>query len=163
MQRHRIQWIGILTLVVFVTLFIPPSTIQYSHDTFEQIAAPLPNHPPDKPSVEGPRTGEAGQPYHYTACATDPDGDTLHYAFDWGDGCRCTVACCYASGEPCTACHVWESGGIYQVRACAMDAYYCWGDWSDPLRIVMPKTPASRCCHDGINYWNYLAINDTGD
>lgn len=66
------------------------------------------NDPPNKPSrPAGPTSGKVGVYYKYTSCATDPDGDRIHYLFDWGDGWSCETDL-YESGENCTACHCWD-------------------------------------------------------
>lgn len=129
----------VLGVVTATLLIMPLSTVYQVYHVTDDETVPLPNHPPDAPTLEGPRTGAVGTPYYYTACASDPDGDDLYYTFDWGDGCMCTVACRFASGEPCTACHCWDTCSIYPVRACAADEHRCYGAWCDPVPVVMPK------------------------
>ncbi len=132
--RSRLYGVAMAAFVV-----LPLATAFQASPPADSQLALLPNNPPTVPTLDGPRSGAAGVPYHYTACASDPDGDALYYTFDWGDGCMCTVACCVASGEPCTACHQWDTWGVYRVRACAADTHHCYGDWSDPLPVAMPK------------------------
>ncbi|MGF3554319.1 MAG: M14 family zinc carboxypeptidase, partial [Thermoplasmatota archaeon] len=44
------------------------------------------NENPNKPVINGPTVGNPGIEYEYTFNATDPDGDTLEYYINWGDG-----------------------------------------------------------------------------
>jgi len=140
--RHHVSGV-VVALLIAVPLSAVYQGDRCSDPSPNGAMPPLPNHPPEAPTLEGPRTGTVDTPCHFTACACDPDGDHVYYTFDWGDGCTCTVACCYASGEPCTVCHVWHSRGVYQVRACAADEHYCYGAWCDPLPLMMPKKAAA--------------------
>jgi hypothetical protein len=43
------------------------------------------NKAPSVPVVTGPTQGVAGVPVEFKATATDPEGDSIAFAFDWGD------------------------------------------------------------------------------
>jgi hypothetical protein len=81
---------------------------------------------PNKPS--GPPQGIIGQECTYSTLATDPEGDTLQYKFEWGDGTD--------SGwlTTRTATHSWSEVGTYSVIAKARDS---WDEsvWSLPLDV----------------------------
>jgi len=139
MHRLVFWWKGILCVVVAIMVVIPISAIYFSTDVTQDFASLDPNNPPDKPILDGPERGEPHKLYCYTACTTDPDGNRIFYTFDWGDDCQYTVACCFASGECCAECHCWEKTGTYYVRVCAVDCHQCYGEWSDPLPVIMPK------------------------
>ncbi|MCD6169583.1 MAG: hypothetical protein J7J76_03395, partial [Candidatus Latescibacteria bacterium] len=73
------------------------------------------NHPPNTPSTpSGPSAGYVGTSYTFSTSATDPDGDTLTYRFDWGDG---NISSWGASSQS----HSWGSTGNFCVKAQAKD------------------------------------------
>jgi hypothetical protein len=77
------------------------------------------NKAPTVPAVTGPAQGVAGVPVTFKATATDPDGDSIAFQFDWGDtttpmrrssgparagkeGCNVrTTACCPPNRRAC--------------------------------------------------------------
>ena len=80
------------------------------------------NHPPDKPTLTGPSSGEAGKSYTYTIVSTDPDEDKIYYCFDWGDGeefCGDLMN----SGEEMQATHSWKDKGSYTIKVTATDEH----------------------------------------
>ena len=98
----------------------------------------------DAPSltVDGPTSDKAGVSHSYTAIATDPDGDPIHYyEFLWGDGDYTfdnNDHTGFNSGEPCTHFHTWSEKGQYTLWVCAEDAI---GDKvSYSLPVEMPKS-----------------------
>ncbi len=96
--------------------------------------------PPMKPEVpEGSVAGKAGKEYTYTALTTDPDGDTISYLFDWGDGTYSGWTDFVDSGENATATHSWEEKGDYQIRVKAKDDHGVQSEWSNTTSISMPK------------------------
>jgi len=96
------------------------------------------NNAPHKPSISGPTQGKSGTRYPYEASTTDPDGDKIHYYFDWGDGTNSGWVGPYNSGQKGTADNMW-SRGTYTVRVKAKDEHGLESVWSDPLSISMPK------------------------
>lgn len=97
----------------------------------------LPPNTPDAP--DGPSSGKTGTSYGYTASTTDPEGDTISYLFDWGDGTYSTWTDFKISGMNVSVDHTWESEGTYQIRARARDSHGTQSEWSEPLEISMPK------------------------
>jgi len=94
------------------------------------------NNPPEKPTINGPTSGEAGKSYTYTAVSTDPDGDKIFYCFNWGDGNEvCTEL--YPSGQQVSVSHTWENKGDYTITVKATDEH---GAESEPatLKVSMP-------------------------
>ena len=100
------------------------------------------NNPPEKPTITGPTSGEAGKSYTYTAVSTDPDGDKIFYCFDWGDGNElCTNL--FNSGQQASASHTWKNEGDYTITVKATDEN---GAESEPatLRVSMPLEYANK-------------------
>ena len=99
------------------------------------------NHPPTIPSIpSGPTSGTSGTSYDFSTSSTDPDGDTIKYIFDWGDGS--TETGYFPSGQAVTASHSWNvpAGKTYQYSVRALSADYrdemCPPPyWSDPLIV----------------------------
>ena len=101
------------------------------------------NNPPDKPAEpSGPASIKTTMIYTFTSSATDGDGDSLFYLFDWGDETSSGWLGPYTSGEICEASHSWSSQGKYELRVKARDVHYAEGDWSDAHPINVTKT---RC------------------
>ena len=99
------------------------------------------NQPPNKPSTpSGPANGDAGTTYTYTSSATDPDGDSISYLFDWGDDTDSGWTDPISSGQTATETHKWSEQGTYQIKVKARDAPDLdESEWSDPLSVSMPK------------------------
>ncbi len=95
---------------------------------------------PEKPSIQGPATGNAGEEYVYTAVTTDTTGTQLFYLFDWGDSTDSEWIGSYNSGEECEAIHTWIEKGDYQIKVKAKNSYESESEWSDPLIVSIPKT-----------------------
>jgi PKD domain-containing protein len=101
------------------------------------------NAPPEKPETpSGSSSGKAGEQYTYTCTATDPDGDQLHYLFDWGDGSDSGWIGPINSGDIVTASHTWAEKTDYEIKVKAKDTHGEESPWSDPLPITMPKNKA---------------------
>ncbi len=116
-------------IVMFAALFLVLTAVQIT-------PAKTLNNPPEKPTINGPTSGEAGKSYTYTAVSTDPDGDKIFYCFNWGDGNEiCTDL--YPSGQQASASHTWESKGDYTITVKATDEH---GAESEPatLKVSMP-------------------------
>ncbi|MBC7128139.1 MAG: PKD domain-containing protein [Thermoplasmatales archaeon] len=104
-------------------------------------ALAIANNPPEKPTINGPSSGEAGKEYTFTAVANDPDGDKIFYCFKWGDGNEfCTPY--VNSGQQVEAKHTWQEKGTYVVTVTATDEH---GAKSEPatLQVSMPHTLSS--------------------
>jgi C1A family cysteine protease len=97
-----------------------------------------PNYADDKPGTPyGPISGQPGEEYTYTSTAIDPDGDTIKYCFDWGDG-NTSWSCYVNSGEPVSMNYSWEKEGIYEIKVKVRDEHFLDSPWSDPLPVEMP-------------------------
>ena len=106
------------------------------------------NNPPDTPlKPSGPTEGSVHVAYPYYTAATDPDGDRVHYRFDWGDGTYSIWSPLYNSGTLAYTYHAWSQPGTFTVRAQAMDEYGALSDWSTGISVTIssgnapPGTP----------------------
>ncbi len=85
--------------------------------TTTAIIDPTPANEPPVVDPGGPYTGISGQPVQFDASGTiDPDGDTLIYLWDFGDG---TIPP-FPSQDP-TATHAYEFPGTYTVQLAVTD------------------------------------------
>jgi len=67
---------------------------------------------PNKPSrPSGPGKGKPDVDYTYTASTTDPEGDQVHYLFDWGDGTNSGWIGPFNSGETIDVSKTWTQKG----------------------------------------------------
>lgn len=88
------------------------------------------DRPPNTPSTpSGPSTGYTYSTYSYSTSTTDPDGDSVRYEFNWGDGTTTTTGW-YASGVTVSCSHYWSSAGTYYVKVRAQDVYLMWSSLS---------------------------------
>jgi PKD repeat protein len=97
------------------------------------------NKPPNTPSTpSGPITGLKKTTYTYTTDATDPNGDSLYYTWNWGDGSSGWIGP-YASGVISTATHKWNKAGTYPVQVKVRDIYGVESGWSQSLTVTISK------------------------
>ncbi|MFE3845954.1 PKD domain-containing protein [Thermoplasmatota archaeon] len=101
------------------------------------IPSPIPDIP-DQP--EGPTDGLSDIIYNYSTKTIDPDGDQVYYKWDWGDQIISDWEGPYNSGEIINSSHLWSSRGYYNIRVKARDDSWHESEWSNPLRVSMPKT-----------------------
>jgi outer membrane protein assembly factor BamB len=99
------------------------------------------NSPPRIPKLIGPDVGAVGNTYEYMANTTDPDGDQIKYIFDWGDGTNSSTGL-VNSGTAQNRSHTWNSGGIYCVRAKAVDNNSFESAWSSCIQMIVNTPPS---------------------
>ena len=103
--------------------------------------APDGNINPNKPSEPLGRTRIIlNREYYFSSVATDSDGDSLTYIFDWGDG-NFDCSDLTPSGERVIMSHAWTEKGTYGVRVKAVDE---WGQESEWSEIHVIKNTLSR-------------------
>jgi len=104
-------------------LYIGLGTTMYC---FEDI--PDTNEPPRRPSQPiGQTDGTVNVEYTFATTTSDPEGDTIYYWFDWGDGTN--------SGwiVTSTASHAWSEDGSYIIKVKAKDNHEAKSGWSESL------------------------------
>jgi len=93
---------------------------------------PKVNNPPGTPSTpSGPASGHVGVSYTFSTSTIDPDGDSLKYVFDWGDGTSSATGF-LESGCVVSLSHSWNRPGTYMVRVMAADVKGASSGWSQP-------------------------------
>ena len=97
----------------------------------------------------GPASGIPGAQYSYSTSSTDPSGYQISYTFDWGDGTNSTTSL-FDSGATASAAHIWNSSGVYQVRAMATNSKGASSGWSGPLNVTINAPPSIPTVTNGI-------------
>jgi len=94
----------------------------FSREISHTVATP--NSSPTTPTVPGgPASGYIQTDYSFSSTASDPDGDTLQYRFDWGDG---VISDWGNAGQS----HAWTGNGNHCIKARAKDALGATSGWS---------------------------------
>jgi hypothetical protein len=93
------------------------------------------NQRPKKPSTPvGPSNGKPLTEYTFsTSVVIDPDGDTVYYKWDWGDGNFSELL------DNNEATYSWDYEDNFEIRVNAVDEDGGESDWSDPLAFSTPK------------------------
>ena len=101
------------------------------------------NQPPDTPTIDGRALGKTGIPNPYTFTTIDVNGDDVYYYIDWGDGQVDEWVGPYNSSEIAEITHIWDTKGIYTIKAKAKDVYDMESDWGT-LKVIMPTEYATH-------------------
>ncbi len=119
------------------------------------------NQAPATPAAPtGPTVGDPGTAYSFSAVTTDPEGKTLSYEFDWGDGSAFGTTAFVASGATGTLAHTYSTAGTYHIVARAIDDQGAASGWSSDHAIAIgggggPST------EEGSILWQYT-FSDLG-
>jgi hypothetical protein len=93
------------------------------------------NHPPVKPTIDGPSQGNIDSSMDFNITSNDQDGHEIKYLIDWGDGTETDWTDFYPSGSTISIQHNWTQRGIYEIKAKAKDIYEVESEYSDPFSI----------------------------
>jgi len=99
---------------------------EWSESAFISI---VPNNPPNKPIIAGPKNGKPKTGYTYTIISDDTEGHDIYYIVTWGDGSNTGWIGPYSSGEEIEVGHAWGESGSYTINARAKDIYGTKSDW----------------------------------
>ena len=92
------------------------------------------NQRPNKPvKPTGPSNGDPDIEYTFSTSSSDPDGDSLQYRWDWGDG---EYSNWLDTNE---ATYTWEIEDNFEIRVMVQDENGGESEWSDPLVFSTPK------------------------
>ena len=95
----------------------------------------LPPETPTKP--DGPEVWTIDLEATFTSTTTDPEGESIYYLFDWGDGTDSGWVGPYGSGQTGEAAHIWTELGEYEIKVKAKDDYDYQSEWSEPATILI--------------------------
>ncbi len=96
------------------------------------------NSAPFKPIITGPNYLWRKLTKKFTISSVDPDGDSIYYFLDWGDGENSGWIGPFRSGEKVTISHTWDKKGIYSIRAKAKDILGEESEWNE-LEVSIPR------------------------
>lgn len=92
-----------------------------------------PNGLPAVPMIpQGPIVVYRNQAHFFTTSGSDPDGDSVSYRLNWGDGDTSNWGGHVASGTADSASHKWSDQAVFQIQAQARDIHGAESDWSAP-------------------------------
>jgi hypothetical protein len=107
---------------------IPSQSIPFS------LTAYNPNRPPGNPIISGPASGNQNALLTFSVTATDPDGDSIRYLFDWnndGIGDEWSGGGGWvASGTLQSLAHTWITPGTYTFQAKTQDSQGNYSAWA---------------------------------
>lgn len=94
------------------------------------------------PAPDGPSQGYVDEALTFTATTTDPNGDSVAFQFDWGDGSDLMWTDFVASGDTVSVQKTYEEDGIYAVKVKAKDVNGAQSEYSSELdvTITVPTT-----------------------
>lgn len=97
--------------------------------------------PPGIPLVpSGPDTGLVDSTYEFLTAGVDPDGDSLMFQFDWGDGDMSAWSDPVAESTTVRGHHSWSAAGSFPVRARAKDIRGLSSDWSATHSLIVKSS-----------------------
>jgi len=100
---------------------------------------------PIKPNApSGSTEGVPNTVYSYYASTIDPDGDNIYYIFDWGDGTFSDWIGPVESGTSVSENHSWSIESTFDVKVRAKDIHGDQSEWSEPLKITIPRSKALK-------------------
>jgi hypothetical protein len=100
--------------------------------------APATNSPPSPPTTPtGPSSALVNAAVTFSTSATDPNGDSLQYRYDWGDGV-------VGSWGTASQSHGWAAAGSYPVRAQARDNAGAESAWSGAKAVTISQSAQNQ-------------------
>jgi len=92
------------------------------------------NAPPSTPlKPSGVASGYVDSSYTFSTSSVDPDGDTVTYQFDWGDGTKSDWS------TATSASHSWTTAGSYEIQVKAQDEFGGESEWSEQTTLVITE------------------------
>jgi len=94
------------------------------------------NAAPVQPETpQGPSLGEVGQSLPYFTNTSDPDGDSVKYQFDWGDGTPLQWGEWRPSDGGEYQSHAYSNAGTYDIKVRAKDVHGARSSWSSTHQV----------------------------
>jgi len=89
------------------------------------------NVPPGIPLVPaGPDTGYVDSTHEFSTAGGDPNGDSVMFQFDWGNGDTSAWSAPVPESTAVGLAHSWTAAGDFSIRARAKDVRDLVSDWS---------------------------------
>jgi hypothetical protein len=102
------------------------------------------NNPPNKPTIEGVKSGKVGEIYDYTISSVDPDGDEVFFEIEWFVGCiNILWEGPYESGEEVIMSNSWSEEGTHIITVRVKDMFDLEGE-SATFEVSMPKNKSFK-------------------
>jgi hypothetical protein len=99
------------------------------------------SRPPGIPLTPfGPDTGYVDSTYGFWTAGGDPNGDSILFQFDWGNGDTSAWSDPVPESTYVRMTHSWPGAGEFSIRARAKDVNDLMSDWSD-VHILTVKNP----------------------
>jgi len=109
------------------------------------VVADTTNLPPGIPLVPaGPDTGYVDSTYEFSTAGGDPNGDSIMFQFDWGNGDTSAWSAPAAESASVGMTHSWPVAGEFSVRARARDVKDLTSDWSDAHLVTVKESLWTR-------------------
>jgi hypothetical protein len=111
------------------------------------------NIAPDKPTIDGPKKGKAGEFYEYSFSSYDPENDPLYYFIDWGDGHKEEWIGPYASNKKINLSHKFTNG-IFIIGAKVKDIHSYESKWTT-FEVIVSK---GKIISNSLNFFNKIQL-----
>ena len=85
----------------------------------------------------GPDTGYVDSSYEFLTAGGDPNGDSIMFQFDWGDGDTSNWSAPVAESAAVSMGHSWTVAGEFSIRARAKDQKELMSDWSQAHMLTV--------------------------
>jgi hypothetical protein len=95
------------------------------------------SNPGNVAKPEGPQEWIKNFDATFSTNAIDPEGESVFYMFDWGDGNFSEWVGPYNSGQNGETSYSWSELGEYEIKAVAKDIWGIQSEWSEPAIIVI--------------------------
>ena len=101
-------------------------------------AVPAANGAPTTPATPtGASSALVNTAITFSTSATDPNGNSLEYRYDWGGGV-------FSSYGAASQSHGWAAAGQYAVKAQARDSLGLESAWSGAKTVVISQSPQNK-------------------
>jgi hypothetical protein len=105
----------------------------------ETIVVSVGNLAPNKPTIDGPKTGLINSDIEIIFSATDPNSDDLYYYIEWGDGTSEEWIGPHSSGAEVKLTHSWDEERSFGIKAKVKDTEDEESGWTTHV-ITIPRS-----------------------
>ncbi len=123
---------------IIIATSLDPAGNEGESDPITVVVSHRSEHP-ETPTLWGPAVGFAGKVLTFWAKTTDPDGDTVSFQFDWGDGSNLEWTQFIASGDSISQTKTYDSVGTYYIKVKAKDGSAAFSEFSPDYKVVITE------------------------